>query len=187
MNECSLIYELIQKEMDGDLTSPEIELINKHCQNCAQCQKIRNDYLQIEELLSSAPLLDPGPNFYSALVNKLEDSPQVMKDFHLSKLTGLIATITILLSAVMLFISWLILLPITGSLLYIVNNIWPIPYLTNVFGFISNFIGVCFNFINIIAQNLNPLLMLMIMVLSFISLIILVKIMLKPGRIIKYE
>ncbi len=187
MNECSFIYELIQKEMDGDLTSPEIELLNKHCQNCEQCQKIRNDYLQIEELLFSAPFLDPGPDFYNALVNKLEVSPQVLKDFHLSKLTGLIATITILLSAVMLFISWLVLLPITGSLLYIINNFWPIPYITNALSFISSFIGICFNFIDILAQNFTPSLMLIIITISFVSLIILVKIMLKPGRIIKYE
>lgn len=178
MNECSLIYELIQKEIDEDLTSPETEQINKHCQNCEHCQNLRNDYLQIEELLFSAPLLDPGPNFYISLVKKLEISPGVKKDFQLSKLTGLIATIAILLAAALLFISWLILLPLTGFLLSLVSNFWPIPYLVEALSFIGTFINIGFDYINTLIQILNPSLLLMMLAVSFISLIILVKIML---------
>lgn len=177
MNDCLNIYELIQKELDGDLTSHEKKLLNNHCQNCKKCQSIREDFLQIEELILSTPLLDPGADFYGGIMSKLEVNSLTKRDFHLSKLTSIIAAMTILLSSGMLFIGWLFLLPIVGFSLYMISKFYSIPFLDEVLGFLNSFIYYSSNALSPLAQIFNPSFMGIIMIISFASLIILLKLL----------
>ena len=187
MNECINIYELIQKELDKDLTSQELQFLQDHCQWCFECQNLREEYKQMETNLLSLPLLDPGFDFATNIMAKLNTHKKNKTDFYFSNTTSLVAAIIILLSSGLFFVSWLFILPLLGLLLYLFHNYWPIYYLKAMVESISNLLNASTTLEDTTSQIITPSLIGLIVFISFASFILLMRLMITNREDYRYE
>ncbi|MFZ5945456.1 MAG: anti-sigma factor family protein [Bacillota bacterium] len=118
MNGCMNIYELIQKELDGELTTEESALLEKHCVHCFSCRQLREDFLQDVLALSSLPLPIPDKDFTINVMAAITKSTQQKPKHIFSNFTGLVAGLLLLLWASITIIGAAVIALIVGGVFY---------------------------------------------------------------------
>ncbi|MFZ7101635.1 MAG: hypothetical protein ACOWWO_03120 [Peptococcaceae bacterium] len=186
MNECMNIYELIQKELDGELTPAELQLLEDHCTHCFTCRLMRKEFTQTISGLTDLPFLDPGEKFLAKVLDEVHKEPLQQTKKISAHFTGLVAGLFLLFSSGIVIVGSVTFSLLIGGLIYYkfdhllpsVNHLlikggeylyFPFAMLKNTFGY-----------------ALSPGLLISLLLISMLSFIILVM-LIYSRRTIRYE
>jgi len=186
MNECMNIYELIQKELDGELTTQEMELLDKHCIHCFTCQEIRQDFYQTIYGLSSLPELDPGEEFIETIINTIYSKSQVQKNIFSNSFTGIVAGLVLFCSSGIFLLGSIVISLIAGGFLYLGYENFSLGFVENIVYWLTYGYNLLSAFINAFNNPYSSLFLVTVLLLSMVSFAVLVM-LLYSRRIINYE
>jgi len=184
MNECMNIYELIQKELDEELTLEENELLEKHCSYCSACQETRLGFYRTITLLSNLPEHDPGEELVLNIMNVIEQNTTNEKHSAKAGLTGVVAGLILIFSSGMFLLGTMIISLALGSFLLVSYESTSLSFMQN----ITYWLNYGYNLLSILKNTFNnpysTLAFLTLIFFSMTSFIILI-ILLQSRRLIK--
>jgi negative regulator of sigma E activity len=76
MTEDHLLPEQLSEYMDGHLSPPLMQAIDRHLADCAECQTHLGDLRRVRDAMKDAPLMTPPESFYEGVKARLESAPE---------------------------------------------------------------------------------------------------------------
>jgi len=186
MNECMNIYELIQKELDGELTPEEMELLDKHCSHCFACQELRQDFFQTIYGLNNLPELDPGEALIETIMNTIYSKSPAQKSLPSKSFTGIVAGLVLFCSSGIFLLGSVLISLIAGGLLYLGYENSSLGFIENIVYWLTYGYNLLSVFKNVFNNPYSSLFLVTVLLLSMVSFAILIM-LLYSRRIINYE
>ena len=186
MNECMNIYELIQKELDGELTTKEMELLDKHCSHCFACQELRQDFFQTIYGLNNLPELDPGEALIETIMNTIYSKSPAQKNISSKGLTGIVAGLVLFCSSGIFLLGSVIISLIAGGLLYLGYENFSLGFIENIIYWLTYGYNLLSVFKHVFNNPYSSIFLVTVLLLSMVSFTILLM-LLYSRRIINYE
>ncbi len=77
MIDCKKCEDLIQHELDGEITRADKARLDSHIEGCDECRKLKEEYTSLREFLNGDEPIAPPDDFVANLTSRLEDQPRV--------------------------------------------------------------------------------------------------------------
>jgi len=74
---CKKCEDLIQRELDGEITANEAALLKAHIDECVDCRNLRHDFATLRKFMRLDELQQPPADLTAKLTSKLHDKPRV--------------------------------------------------------------------------------------------------------------
>lgn len=184
MNQCAKTYDLIQKELDGELTTQELQLLNEHCAQCLTCQSLREEFKETTYILENLPTLNPGPQFVMEVMDAINKKSLPKTNNLENKLTGFLTGLIICFSSSIIIIGSFLTVLLMGGLMYFNSSFLKLDYLF--FDWKKYFIDIPVILGKTLVHVFSPNFIFLLFLVSMLSFIILI-ILLYSRRIVNYE
>jgi len=174
MNECINIYELIQKELDSELSPDELRLLEEHCRFCFTCHKLREEFKQTVIGLTQLPLLDPSEDFILNVLTAIDKEHGQNNNFKLSAFTGLLAGFTLAFTSGIFLLTGLLVFLITGFTVLTLNTNLTNNLSKTAYYWLTYFYDLIQNIVNSFNFFFSPTALVLLLLISLISFIFLI-------------
>jgi hypothetical protein len=77
MTGCKKCEDLIQRELDGEITAKEAALLKAHIDECMGCRNLRHDFAALRSFIRRDELMQPPADITAKLTSRLDNKPRV--------------------------------------------------------------------------------------------------------------